>query len=70
MRDFFRVWEKVAQSQHLLEDLIGVPVVTGAMVRLPTFAKAVNFQVARTIPAGPVMIEVPPGPTASLVANQ
>ena len=33
-----------------------MPVVTGCAVRVPTFAKAVNFQVVRTIPAGPVVI--------------
>ena len=41
---------------RMLEDLIGVPVVAGCAVRVPTFAKAVNFQVVRTIPAGPVVI--------------
>jgi transitional endoplasmic reticulum ATPase len=41
---------------RMLEDLLGVPVVAGAVVRVPTFAKAVNFQVVRTIPAGPVVI--------------
>src|SRR3970040_56299 len=41
----------------MLDDLMGVPVVTGAIVRVPTFAKAVNFQVVRTIPAGPVVID-------------
>ncbi len=43
--------------ERMLEDLIGVPVVTGAIVRVPTFAKAVNFQVVRTIPSGPVVID-------------
>ena len=33
-----------------------MPVVTGCAVRVPTFAKAVNFQVVRTIPSGPVVI--------------
>ena len=33
-----------------------MPVVTGCVVRVPTFAKAVNFQVVRTIPGGPVVI--------------
>src|SRR5271166_3593436 len=42
--------------ERMLEDLVGVPVITGAAVRVPTFAKAVNFQVARTIPSGPVVI--------------
>jgi transitional endoplasmic reticulum ATPase len=41
---------------RMLEDLAGVPVVTGCAVRVPTFAKAVNFQVVRTIPSGPVVI--------------
>ncbi|MCU1303236.1 MAG: ATPase [Candidatus Sulfotelmatobacter sp.] len=42
--------------ERMLEDLIGVPVTTGCVVRVPTFAKAVNFQVVRTIPAGAVVI--------------
>jgi transitional endoplasmic reticulum ATPase len=46
----------VIGPERVLEDLVGVPVVTGCVVRVPTFAKAVNFQVARTIPAGPVVI--------------
>ena len=41
---------------RMLEDLVGVPVVAGGVVRVPTFAKAVNFQVVRTIPAGSVVI--------------
>ncbi len=41
---------------RMLEDLVDVPVVTGCVVRVPTFAKAVNFQVVRTIPSGPVVI--------------
>jgi transitional endoplasmic reticulum ATPase len=41
---------------RMLEDLIGVPVTTGCVVRVPTFAKAVNFQVVRTIPSGAVVI--------------
>ncbi len=41
---------------RMLQDLVGVPVVTGCAVRVPTFAKAVNFQVVRTIPSGPVVI--------------
>lgn len=41
---------------RMLEDLIGVPVVAGNAVRVPTFAKAVNFEVVRTIPSGPVVI--------------
>src|SRR6202790_4150017 len=46
----------VIAPQQMLEDLEGVPVVTGCVVRVPTFAKAVNFQVVRTIPSGPVVI--------------
>lgn len=46
----------VIAPERVLEDLVGVPVVTGCVVRVPTFAKAVNFQVVRTIPAGPVVI--------------
>jgi transitional endoplasmic reticulum ATPase len=42
--------------ERMLEDLIGVPVTTGCVVRVPTFAKAVNFQVVRTIPSGAVVI--------------
>jgi transitional endoplasmic reticulum ATPase len=41
---------------RMLEDLVGVPVIAGCVVRVPTFAKAVNLQVVRTIPSGPVMI--------------
>jgi transitional endoplasmic reticulum ATPase len=41
---------------RMLEDLDGVAVITGCAVRVPTFAKAVNFQVVRTIPSGPVVI--------------
>ncbi len=41
---------------RMLEDLVGVPVIAGGAVRVPTFAKAVNFQVVRTIPSGPVVI--------------
>ena len=39
---------------RMLEDLVDVPVIAGCVVRVPTFAKAVNFQVVRTIPSGPV----------------
>ena len=46
----------IIAPERLLEDLEGVPVVMGCAVRVPTFAKAVNFQVARTIPSGPVVI--------------
>src|ERR1700716_4307974 len=42
--------------EQMLEDLEGVPVIAGCVVRVPTFAKAVNFQVVRTIPSGPVVI--------------
>lgn len=41
---------------RILQDLVGVPVIAGCVVRVPTFAKAVNFQVVRTIPAGPVVV--------------
>jgi transitional endoplasmic reticulum ATPase len=41
---------------RMLEDLEGVPVIAGGVVRVPTFAKAVNFQVVRTIPSGAVVI--------------
>jgi len=41
---------------RMLEDLVGVPVMAASVVRVPTFAKAVNFQVVRTIPAGSVVI--------------
>jgi len=43
-------------AERMLEDLAGVPVLAGGVVRVPTFAKAVNFQVVRTIPSGPVVI--------------
>ena len=46
----------IIAPERMLEDLQGVPVVTGCAVRVPTFAKAVNFQVVRTIPSGPVVI--------------
>lgn len=42
--------------ERMLDDLIGIPVIPGAVVRVPTFAKAVNYEVVRTIPAGPVVI--------------
>ncbi|MGP0098545.1 MAG: AAA family ATPase [Terriglobales bacterium] len=41
---------------RMLEDLENVPVMAGGVVRVPTFAKAVNFQVVRTIPSGAVVI--------------
>lgn len=46
----------IIAPERMLEDLEGVPVMTGCVVRVPTFAKAVNFQVVRTIPSGPVVI--------------
>jgi transitional endoplasmic reticulum ATPase len=46
----------VIAPDRMLEDLLDVPVVTGCVVRVPTFSKAVNFQVVRTIPSGPVVI--------------
>ena len=46
----------IIAPERLLEDLVGVPVVQGCAVRVPTFAKAVNFQVVRTIPSGTVVI--------------
>jgi transitional endoplasmic reticulum ATPase len=42
--------------ERMVEDLVNVPVISGCVVRVPTFAKAVNFQVVRTIPSGPVVI--------------
>src|SRR6202795_3282417 len=42
--------------ERIVEDLVGVPVTQGCVVRVPTFAKAINFQVVRTIPSGPVVI--------------
>src|SRR5262247_1297547 len=54
------LWEGAAPAviapERLLEDLIGVPTLAGSALRVPTFAKAVNFQVVRTIPSGPVVI--------------
>jgi transitional endoplasmic reticulum ATPase len=54
------LWEGAAPAiiarEQMVEDLAGVPVAAGAAVRVPTFAKAVNFQVVRTIPNGPVVI--------------
>ena len=46
----------ILAPERMVEDLAGVPVVSGCVVRVPTFAKAVNFQVVRTIPSGPVVI--------------
>ena len=46
----------IIAPERMVEDLVGVPVVQGCVVRVPTFAKAVNFQVMRTIPSGPVVI--------------
>jgi transitional endoplasmic reticulum ATPase len=57
---FSPLWAGAAPAiiapERMLEDLEGVPVVAGCAVRVPTFAKAVNFQVVRTIPSGPVVI--------------
>src|SRR5216683_4287114 len=57
---FSPLWVRAAPAiiapDRMLEDLLGVPVIAGCAVRVPTFAKAVNFQVVRTIPAGPVVI--------------
>jgi transitional endoplasmic reticulum ATPase len=54
------LWEgappAILAPERILEDLEGVPVITGAAVRVPTFAKAINFHVERTIPSGPVVI--------------
>jgi len=46
----------IIPPQRMVEDLTGVPVIQGCVVRVPTFAKAINFQVTRTIPSGPVLI--------------
>ena len=46
----------IVAPDRLLEDLVGVPIVAGCALRIPTFAKAVNFQVVRTIPSGTVVI--------------
>ena len=46
----------IIAPERMLADLVNVPVITGGVIRVPTFAKAVNFQVVRTIPAGPVVI--------------
>jgi transitional endoplasmic reticulum ATPase len=46
----------IIAPERMVEDLDGVPVITGCAVRVPTFAKAINFQVVRTIPSGPVVI--------------
>jgi transitional endoplasmic reticulum ATPase len=57
---FVPLWVGAAPAtiapDRMLEDLEGVPVIAGCVVRVPTFAKAVNFQVVRTIPSGPVVI--------------
>ena len=57
---FSPMWVGAASAtiapDRILEDLLGVPVIAGCVVRVPTFAKAVNFQVVRTIPSGPVAI--------------
>jgi len=46
----------IIAPERILQDLEGVPVIVGSAVRVPTFAKAVNFQVVRTIPSGAVII--------------
>jgi transitional endoplasmic reticulum ATPase len=57
---FVPLWVGAAPAtiapDRMLQDLKGVPVIAGCVVRVPTFAKAVNFQVVRTIPSGPVVI--------------
>src|ERR1039457_3265153 len=57
---FLPLWVGAAPAtiapDRMLEDLEGVPVIAGSVVRVPTFAKAVNFQVVRTIPSGVVVI--------------
>ena len=57
---FTPLWAGAAPAiiapERMLQDLEGLPVVMGCAVRVPTFAKAVNFQVVRTIPSGPVVI--------------
>ena len=54
------LWEgappAILAPERILEDLEGVPVITGCAVRVPTFAKAINFHVERTLPSGPVVI--------------
>jgi transitional endoplasmic reticulum ATPase len=46
----------ILAAERIREDLLDVPVLAGCVVRVPTFAKAVNFQAVRTIPSGPVVI--------------
>lgn len=46
----------IIAPERIVEDLVDVPVVPGCAVRVPTFSKAVNFHVVRTIPSGPVVI--------------
>jgi transitional endoplasmic reticulum ATPase len=57
---FSPLWAGAAPAiiapDRLRDDLVGVPVVTGCAVRAPTFARALNFHVVRTIPSGPVVI--------------
>jgi transitional endoplasmic reticulum ATPase len=57
---FTPMWAGAAPAiiapERMLEDLDGVPVVSGGVVRVPTYAKAINFQVVRTIPNGVVVI--------------
>src|SRR5262249_39834589 len=42
----------IVAHERLLEDLVGVPVITGSAIRVPTFAKAVQFQGGRPMPRG------------------
>jgi transitional endoplasmic reticulum ATPase len=44
-------------NDRLLSHLVGVPVVVGAVVRVPPSAKGVSLQVQRTVPDGPVVID-------------
>ncbi|MBI3400796.1 MAG: AAA family ATPase [Acidobacteria bacterium] len=57
---FTPMWAGAAPAiiapERMLEDLDGVPVISGGVVRVPTYAKAINFQVVRTIPTGAVVI--------------
>src|ERR1019366_2028503 len=46
----------IIAPEQMIEDLQGVPIIAGCVVRVPTFSKAINFQVVRTIPSGPVVI--------------
>src|SRR2546428_360575 len=46
----------IIAPERMLEDVVGVAVIQGCDVRVPTFAKAVSFQVVRTIPSETVVI--------------